>query len=63
MEQAGISALAQERASACQTVPLGQGTAVKSHEVVTGLDRLTDPEWANMAADPADVPWMQDILP
>jgi hypothetical protein len=30
---------------------------------VTGLDRLTDSEWAPKAKAAEDVPWMKPILP
>jgi hypothetical protein len=39
------------------------GLAFAYHEVVTGLDRLTDEEWAPMAATAEDVAWMRDVLP
>jgi hypothetical protein len=39
------------------------GLAFAYHEVVTGLNRLTDDEWAEMAPTASDVPWMQSVLP
>lgn len=39
------------------------GLAFAYHEVVTGLDRLTDDTWAEMAPNASDVPWMQAVLP
>lgn len=38
------------------------GVASAYHEVVTGLDRLTDQEWAPMAMIAADVDWMKPVL-
>jgi hypothetical protein len=43
------------------------GVASAYHEVVTGLDRLTDSEWAEQLTSrdkkPKDVAWMTPILP
>ncbi|MDD9941230.1 MAG: DUF3160 domain-containing protein [Myxococcales bacterium] len=39
------------------------GLASAYHEVVTGLDRLTDREWEPMSLDAPLEPWMTPILP
>lgn len=39
------------------------GVAFAYHEVVTGLNRLTDQDWAPMVWAAPDVPWMTPILP
>ena len=38
------------------------GLAYACHEVVTGLDRMTDEEWAPKTPTAADVPWMTSVL-
>ena len=59
----GLPRLMVVTANTCQGPRAYVGIASAYHEVVTGLDRLTDSTWAPMAKAAADVPWMKPILP
>jgi hypothetical protein len=62
----GLPRLMVVTANSCDGPRAYAGVASAYHEVVTGLDRLTDSEWAEQVRGPkkpADVPWMVPILP
>jgi hypothetical protein len=59
----GLPRLMVMTADTCEGPRAYAGVAFSYHEVVTGLDRLTDEDWAEMARGAGDVPWMQSILP
>jgi len=59
----GLPRLMVVTANTCEGPRAYVGVASAYHEVVTGLDRLTDSEWEPMARTAADVPWMTPILP
>jgi hypothetical protein len=59
----GLPRLMVVTANTCEGPRAYVGVASAYHEVVTGLDRLTDSEWAKLAKDAEDVAWMQPILP
>jgi hypothetical protein len=59
----GLPRLMVVTANTCEGPRAYVGVASAYHEVVTGLDRLTDSAWAPMARTAADVPWMKPILP
>lgn len=59
----GLPRLMVVTANTCEGPRAYVGVASAYHEVVTGLDRLTDSEWEPMARMAADVPWMKPILP
>jgi DUF971 family protein len=59
----GLPRLLVVTANTCEGPRAYVGVASAYHEVITGLDRLTDSTWAPMANSAADVPWMTPILP
>ncbi|MET0283961.1 MAG: DUF3160 domain-containing protein [Polyangiales bacterium] len=59
----GLPRLMVVTANTCEGPRAYVGVASAYHEVITGLDRLTDSTWAPMANTAADVPWMTPILP
>jgi len=59
----GLPRLMVVTANTCEGPRAYVGVASAYHEVVTGLDRLTDSEWEPMAKTAEDVPWMKPILP
>lgn len=59
----GLPRLIVVTANTCEGPRAYVGVASAYHEVITGLDRLTDAKWEKMAAGAADVPWMKPILP
>jgi hypothetical protein len=58
----GLPRLMVVTAETCSGPRAYAGLAFSYHEVVTGLDRLTDPEWAKLAAGAKDVSWMEPLL-
>jgi hypothetical protein len=58
----GLPRLMVVTADTCSGPRAYAGLAFAYHEVVTGLDRLTDPEWAELAPAAKDVPWMEPLL-
>lgn len=59
----GLPRMMVVTANSCEGPRAYVGVASAYHELVTGLDRLTDSEWAPMAKTAKDVPWMRAILP
>jgi hypothetical protein len=59
----GLPRLMVMTADTCEGPRAYAGVAFSYHEVVTGLDRLTDEDWEGMAVNAPDVPWMKSILP
>jgi hypothetical protein len=59
----GLPRLLVVTANSCEGPRAYVGIASAYHEVVTGLDRLTDSAWAPLARKAEDVPWMRPILP
>jgi hypothetical protein len=59
----GLPRLLVVTANTCEGPRAYVGLASAYHEVVTGLDRLTDSTWAPMARSAEDVAWMKPILP
>lgn len=59
----GLPRLMVVTAPTCEGVRAYAGLASAYHEVVTGLDRLTDPEWEKQAKDAEDVAFVKSILP
>lgn len=59
----GLPRLMVVTANTCEGARAYAGVASSYHEVITGLDRLTDPDWAARAKDAEDVPWMKPVLP
>lgn len=50
-------------AHSCEGPRAYVGVASAYHELVTGLDRLSDSDWAPMARTAKGVAWMEPILP
>jgi hypothetical protein len=60
----GLPRLMVVTANTCDGARAYAGVVSSYHEVVvTGLERLTDSEWAHRAKDAEDVAWMKPILP
>jgi hypothetical protein len=59
---AGLPRLMVVTIDTCMGPRAYAGVAYAYHEVVTGLDRMTDEEWAPKAPAAADVPWMASVL-
>jgi hypothetical protein len=59
----GLPRLMIVTANTCEGARAYAGVVSSYHEVITGLDRLTDSEWAPKAAGAEDVAWMKPILP
>lgn len=62
----GLPRLMVVTTNTCEGPRAYAGVVSAYHEVVTGLDRLTDSAWAERMGGrdkPADVPWMVPILP
>jgi hypothetical protein len=59
----GLPRMMVVTANSCDGPRAYVGVASAYHEVVTGLERLTDATWAPLAKDAEDVPWMKPILP
>jgi len=59
----GLPRLMVVTANTCEGVRAYAGLASAYHEVVTGLDRLTDETWAKQAKDADDVAFVKPILP
>jgi hypothetical protein len=59
----GLPRLMVVSANTCEGARAYAGVVFSYHEVITGLDRLTDSAWAPQAAVAEDVAWMKSILP
>jgi hypothetical protein len=59
----GLPRMMVVTANSCEGPRAYVGVASAYHELVTGLERLTDAEWAPMAKTAKDVSWMRPILP
>lgn len=58
----GLPRLMVVTVDGCEGPRAYAGVASAYHELITGLERLTDEEWAPKARDAEDVPWLKPIL-